>query len=115
MEHNTMGSTTPQNQNSLYGDIIFWFPQGKKRYIKKFKKWWFGSYKIQYCLPNNIILLVNIDKFEPNPILVNINKLKIYQCLDQVPKGLEAMIEKGGEHKEDLQEDFQDPSIENQI
>jgi len=30
---------------------------------------------IQYCLPNNITLLVIINKFDPNPILVNINKL----------------------------------------
>jgi hypothetical protein len=29
-------------------------------------------------LPNNIVLLVTIDKFDPNPILVNINKLKPY-------------------------------------
>jgi hypothetical protein len=44
---------------------------------------------------------VNIDKFEPNPILVNINKLKPYWYLGQAPKGLEATIERGGEHKED--------------
>jgi len=56
-------------------DTIFWFLKGKKEHTKKFKKWWFGLYKIQYCLPNNTILLINIDKFEPNPILVNINKL----------------------------------------
>jgi hypothetical protein len=30
-------------------------------------------------LPNNIVLLVTIDKFDPNPILVNINKLKPYR------------------------------------
>jgi hypothetical protein len=33
---------------------------------------------IQYCLPNNIILFFTIDKFDSNPILVNINKLKPY-------------------------------------
>jgi hypothetical protein len=33
---------------------------------------------------------------------VNINKLKPYQYLGQVPKGLEATIERGGEHKKDL-------------
>jgi hypothetical protein len=33
---------------------------------------------IQYCLPNNTSLLVVVDKFDPNPILVNINKLKAY-------------------------------------
>ncbi len=29
-------------------------------------------------MPNNIVLLVTIDKFDLNPILVNINKLKPY-------------------------------------
>ncbi len=57
-------------------------------------------------LPNNIILLINIDKFEPNPILVNINKLKPYWYLGKTPRGLEATIEGGGKHKEDSQKDF---------
>jgi hypothetical protein len=43
------------------------------------------------------------DKFEPNPILVNINKFKPYRYLGQVPRGKEATIEGGGEHKEDLE------------
>jgi hypothetical protein len=88
-------------------DTIFLFPKGRKEHTRKFKKWWFGLYKIHYCLPNNIVLLVNIDKFEPNPILVNINKLKPFQHLDKTPKGLEATIKGEREHK-DLQEDFQD-------
>jgi len=77
------------------GNMIIWFLKGRKEHIIKFKKWWFGPYKVQCCVPNNIILMVNVDKFEPNPILVN-NKLKIYQCLDQAPKGLEVTIEGGG-------------------
>jgi hypothetical protein len=48
-----------------------------KTHQPKFQKRWFGSYKIQYCLLNNIILLVTLDKFDPNPIywstLTNIN------------------------------------------
>ncbi len=32
-------------------------------------------------MPNNIILLVTIDKFDLNPILVNINKLKPYKFI----------------------------------
>jgi hypothetical protein len=71
--------------------------------LKTFKKWWFGLFKIQYCLPNNIVLLVNINKFEPHPILVNINKLKPYRYLKHVLRGLEATIEGGGKHKEDLE------------
>jgi hypothetical protein len=33
--------------------------------------------------------------------MVNINKLKPYQYLGQAPRGLEATIEGGREHKED--------------
>jgi hypothetical protein len=66
------------------GTTIMWFPKGKKEHIRKFLKWWFGSYKIQYFLPNSNVLFVNIDKFESNPILVNINKLKPYQYLDKI-------------------------------
>jgi hypothetical protein len=32
--------------------------------------------------PNNIILLVTIDKLNPNPILININKLKPYRFIE---------------------------------
>ncbi len=49
-------------------DTVLWFPKGRKEHTGKFKKWWFGSYKIQYFLPNNIVILINIDKFKPNPI-----------------------------------------------
>ncbi len=95
------------------GDTIFWFPKGRKECTWKFNKWWFGLYKIQYYLPNNIVLLVDIDKFELNPIFVNINKHKPYWYLGQAPRELEATIKGGGKHKEnsknkDLGEDFQD-------
>ncbi len=82
-------------------DKVFWFPNGRKEHTKKFLKQWFGPYKIISCLLNNIVLFVNINKFEPNPILVNINKFKPYQYLGQILKGLEATIKRGGEHKED--------------
>jgi len=85
------------------GDIIVWFPKGKKEHIREFKNWWFGPYIIQYCFPNNIVLLIDSDKFEPNPILVNINKLKPIKYLGKVPKGLEATIEGGREHKVNLE------------
>jgi hypothetical protein len=48
---------------------------------------------IQYCLLKNIVLLVIMDKFNPNPILVNINKLKPYIFLDLTLKGLEVRIQ----------------------
>jgi hypothetical protein len=37
---------------------------------------------IQYNLFNNIILLVIIDKFNPNPVLINTNKLKPYRFIE---------------------------------
>ncbi len=43
-----------------------------------FQTWWFAPYRIQYYLHNNTILLITIDKFDPNPMFVNINKLKPY-------------------------------------
>jgi hypothetical protein len=41
---------------------------------------------------------------------MNMNKLKPYQYLGHVPKGLEATNEGGGEHKEDSQ--YKEDSIE---
>jgi hypothetical protein len=69
---------------------------------------------IKYCLPNNIVLLININKFEPNPILVNINKLKPNRYLGKALRGLESTIEGGGEHKEESQKHFQYGSIKNE-
>jgi len=33
-------------------------------------------------LPNNIVLLVTIEKFETNHVLVNVNKLKPYKYME---------------------------------
>ena len=49
----------------------------------KLRNKWFGSYRVQYLLPNNTVLLVTIDKFDPDPIIVNINKLKTYRCPEE--------------------------------
>jgi hypothetical protein len=38
---------------------------------------------VQYRLPNNTALLVIKANFEPNPIIVNINKLKSYQFYNE--------------------------------
>ncbi len=98
-----------QNHNFILfmGDIVIQFPKDKKEQTGKNLKQWFGPYKIQYYLPNNIVLFINIGKFKLDPILVNINNFKPYQYLGKAPKGLEATI-KGGEHKEDSREDVQD-------
>jgi hypothetical protein len=37
-------------------------------------------------LPNNIVLLVTIEKFEINPMLVNVNKLKPYKYMESKDK-----------------------------
>ena len=46
----------------------------------KLRNKWFGPYRVQYLLPNNTVLLITVDKFDPNPVIVNINKLKTYRC-----------------------------------
>jgi hypothetical protein len=35
-------------------------------------------------LPNNIIILVTINKFDPNLVLVNTNKLKPYRFIEDI-------------------------------
>jgi hypothetical protein len=47
-----------------------------------FQKGWFGPYRIQYYLPKNIILLVIVENFDFNLVLVNINKLKPYRFME---------------------------------
>jgi hypothetical protein len=56
-----------------------WFPKGNKSQLVKFTKKWFKPYIIQYVLQNNITLLVTIEKFETNLVLVNVNKFKPYK------------------------------------
>jgi hypothetical protein len=34
------------------------------------------------CVPNKIVLLVTIEKFETNLVLVNVNKLKPYKYME---------------------------------
>ncbi len=71
----------PKKQFS-FGDYVLWFPKGNKSHLGKFIRKWFGLYIIQYVLPNIILLLVIIEKFETNPVLVNMNKLKPYKYLE---------------------------------
>jgi len=69
--------------------------KAKKNTLKSSKN--DGLVHIKYIFPNNIILFVNIDKFELNSILVNINKLKPCKYLGKAPRGLEVTVE--AEHK----------------
>ncbi len=64
-----------------FGYYILWFPKGEKIHLGKFKKRWFGPFRVEHCLPNNTIL-VFVNNFEPNLVLVNINKLKPYRYVD---------------------------------
>jgi hypothetical protein len=54
---------------------MLWFLGAICKHAPKFQRRWFGPYRIQYCLPNNIVLLVTIDKFNPN-------KLKPYKFIE---------------------------------
>jgi hypothetical protein len=65
-----------------FDDYVMWFPKGNKSHLGKFTRKWFGSYRIQYVLPNNIVLLVTIEKFEINHVLVNVNKFKPYKYME---------------------------------
>jgi hypothetical protein len=58
------------------------FPKGNKSYLEKFTRKWFKPYIMQYVLPNNIVLLVIIKKFETNLVLINVNKLKPYKYME---------------------------------
>jgi hypothetical protein len=60
-------------------DYVMWFPKGNKSHLGKFTRKWFRSYILQYVLPNNIMLLVTIEKFETNAMLINVNKIKPYK------------------------------------
>jgi hypothetical protein len=64
-------------------EIMFYgLPKEKNIYLGKFKKRWFGPFRVQYCLPNNIVIFFSINNFEPNLVLVNVNKLKPYTYVD---------------------------------
>ena len=65
------------------GDYVLWFPKGANVHAGKLRNKWFGPYRVQYLLPNNIVLLVTVDKFDPDPVIVNINKLKTYRCPEE--------------------------------
>jgi hypothetical protein len=70
-----------------------WLPKGNKSHLGQFIKKWFESYIVQYVLPNNIMLLVTIEKFENNPMLVNVNKFKPYKYMEfEVQKQEQQML-----------------------
>jgi hypothetical protein len=52
--------------------------------------------RFNIACPITIALLVNVDKFDTNPLLVNVNKLKPYWHLKLTLNRLESQIEGGG-------------------
>jgi len=76
VEQISMESMKNTKKKFQFGDYVSWFPKGENTHLGKFFKSWFGSFKVLYCLLNIIVLLVSINNFEPNLILVNVNKLK---------------------------------------
>ncbi len=71
-----------------------WFLKSRKTHHGKFKRQRFKPYRIQYYLPNNIVFLVMVNKFDTHPILVNVNKLKPYQ-LSAISQGWESKVQGG--------------------
>lgn len=71
-----------KRNNFKFNDFVIWFQKRNKSHLGKFIKEWFGPYRVQYVLPNKMVLLVTLTNFEPNPMLVNINKLKSYKFID---------------------------------
>ncbi len=61
--------------------MFYGFQGLSKRTILNFKNNGLDHIKSNFLL-NNIVLLMTIDKFDPNPILVNINKLKPYKFVE---------------------------------
>jgi hypothetical protein len=98
----TMMESCIVGTKSLFNQVLLpwwphaWFPKTRKEHTGKFKQCWFGPYMIQYCLPNNITFLVTVNKFDPNPILININKLKPHWFQDKsASRRLESIVERG--------------------
>ncbi len=63
-------------------DFVLWFPKGSNSHLGKFTKKCLGSFRIHYVLFKNTVLLMAFINFEPNPLLVNINKLKPYKFIE---------------------------------
>ena len=65
------------------GDYVLWYPKGANVHVGKLQNKWFGPYRVQYLLPNNTVLLVTVEKFDSDPVIVNIKKLKTYRCPEE--------------------------------
>jgi hypothetical protein len=82
-----------QETNPFPWGLCYVVSKGKKNTTRKVLKIVVRPFKIQFVLFHNNVLLVILDKFDPNPILVIINKLKPYIFLGSGPRGLEVQIQ----------------------
>jgi hypothetical protein len=57
MEHIYLKLTKTYIEEVPIWRLCFVVSQGKKTHLGKFKKGWFGPFRLQYYLPNNIIFL----------------------------------------------------------
>jgi len=88
VEYIFIESAKKHRKEVLIWRLCFMVSEGRKTHLGKSEKRWFGPFKVQYFLPNNYVLLVFVNNFEPNPTLVNVNKLKPYKYVDQTLKGI---------------------------
>jgi hypothetical protein len=63
---------------------------GKKTTFRQIQEKMVWSIQGIILFTNNNVILVSINNFEPNPILVNVNKLKPYTYVDQTLKGIHS-------------------------
>jgi len=90
-----LGTPALKNKNLLHLMIMsYGFQSPKKLTLKNSNGDGLGHMNLNY-LPNNTILLVMVKKFDPHPILVNVNKFKPYQ-LSMVSQGQESRIQGWG-------------------
>ncbi len=64
--------------------------QGRKDTRGQVQEKMVWSIQGKILLTNNNVLLVYVNNFEPNPILVNINKFKPYKYVDQTLKRIQS-------------------------
>jgi hypothetical protein len=62
-------------------EICLMVSQGRNNTFGQIQERWFGPFKVENCLPKNIVLIY-VNNFEPTLVLVSVNKLKphIYIC-----------------------------------
>jgi hypothetical protein len=64
------------------------FPKEKRRTLGNLRKDGLVHSRYSIAYPIILFILVYVSNFEPNPVLVNINKLKPYKYVDHILKGI---------------------------